>query len=77
MSIEKRIDIARKAIMLLRKDKRIWDHNSKSKWPLTFGFYGLLDYIEFGKPENIMEGQIRNAVEYIIALQASNQKETE
>jgi len=77
--IEERIKIAKDAIMVIRRDKRYWptpklalSRHFKNKWPITYGCYGLLDYIEFGDPKKIMDPTIRNAIEKTIALQTSS-----
>ncbi len=70
MSVEERIKIARKVIMELREDARHWP-NPKVKWPLTYGFCGLLDYIESGDPEKSLAGDLNWGVQKFIALQHS------
>ena len=84
MSVEDRIKIAREAVMSIRHDKRYWStpkialsRKFNNKWPITYGFYGLLDYIELGDPKKIMDSTIRNAVEKIIALRNSSRIETD
>ena len=74
MTVQKRIHIATDAIGAIRRDERNWP-KPKYKYPLTYGCYGLLDYIKTGKPEKIIDSIIRNAVEKIIALQSSSRME--
>lgn len=77
MSIEERIEIARKAIMYIRKRKGTEAWVQSQKFPLTYGCYGLLDYIEHGKPEKILELELQRTVELIIAgkIQLSRRSE--
>jgi len=62
VSEKERIKVVRKAIMTIRENKRNWPE-PKEKWALTYGFYGLLDYIELGDPGMILDQTLRRAVQ--------------
>ena len=64
MSEKERIKVVRKAITMLRKDKRNWPE-PREKWALTYGFYGLLDYIEHGEFGMILDRTLRCAVQTV------------
>lgn len=69
MYIKERTKIAREAITVLRKDTRHWPDSpgfDLSTYPLSYGFYGLLDYIELGNPKKIMDPTLRRFVQTII-----------
>lgn len=63
----KRIEISREAITALRKDTRFWPQpGTRDMFPVTYGFYGLLDYIELGDPEKILDPTMRRFVQTAI-----------
>lgn len=72
-----RIRMARQAIEIIREDKRHWPTpNMMEKaikgvstwqtWPLSYGFRGLLEYIETGETHKIMDPTLRRAVKKAI-----------
>jgi len=74
----KRFEIAREAITALRKDTKHWPDSpgfDLSTYPLTYGFYGLLDYIELGKPEKILDPTMRKFVQTAIRENAQNRSD--
>jgi len=67
MSVDDRIEIAKKAIMFIRKKKGTKSWFNSKEYPLTYGCFGLLEYVKHGKPKMILDMTLQNTVEAIIA----------
>jgi hypothetical protein len=65
--VQNRMEIAREAIITLRHQKNQW-LEAQEKYPLSYGFMGLLDYIEHGNPDKIAPPEIADLVMKLIAF---------
>lgn len=80
-----RISVARMAITRIREDKRYWPTPKSMEraltgittwqtWPLSYGFYGLLDYMETGELQKIKDPTLRRTVKSVLASDRNTQE---